>query len=459
MLQHGKRNTPMKQMTLVAFLQAQNCSNYVGSWRHPATMQDYLRPEYYQRIARTLEAGCFHMAFFDDRLAMPDILGHDHAEAVRNGIRVVKLDLISILTAMGLATSKLGLGGTYSTTYYEPFHVARVFATLDHMLGGRAAWNVVTSLNDSEAHNMGADDHLEHDLRYDRADEFMEIVLSHWDSWGDDAIIQDRESGVFADAAKVRRLDHKGKWFKSRGPFTVPRTPQGRPVLIQAGQSGRGKNFAARWGDLVFVIYPNMEVAKRGYSGFKEQVAASGRDPVTVRICPAVYSIVGETEAAAQEKRALIDGLAKPVDGLSLLSEALNYDFASKGLDDAFTDDELAGIKGLQALRDRVVAASGKRNPTLRDFVDITGRGTIREFPVFCGTPKRVADEMQAWVEGGACDGFVLAATHMPGTYEEFVRLVVPELQRRCVFGREFTGATVRANLGLPLAAPFDWQR
>jgi FMN-dependent oxidoreductase (nitrilotriacetate monooxygenase family) len=449
----------MKQMTLVAFLQAQNCSNYVGSWRHPATMQDYLRPEYYQRIARTLEAGCFHMAFFDDRLAMPDILGHDHAEAVRNGIRVVKLDLISILTAMGLATSKLGLGGTYSTTYYEPFHVARVFATLDHMLGGRAAWNVVTSLNDSEAHNMGADDHLEHDLRYDRADEFLEVVLSHWDSWGDDAIIQDRESGIFADATKVRRLDHKGKWFKSRGPFTVPRTPQGRPVLIQAGQSGRGKSFAARWGDLVFVIYPNMEVAKRGYRDFKEQVAASGRDPATVRICPAVYCIVGETEAAAEEKRALIDGLAKPVDGLSLLSEALNYDFASKALDDAFTDDELAGIKGLQALRDRVVASSGKRNPTLRDFVEITGRGTIREFPVFCGTPKRVADEMQAWLEGGACDGFVLAATHMPGTYEEFVRLVVPELQRRGVFRKKFTGTTLRENLGLPRAAPFDWQR
>jgi FMN-dependent oxidoreductase (nitrilotriacetate monooxygenase family) len=449
----------MKQMTLVAFLQAQNCSNYVGSWRHPATMQDYLRPEYYQRIARTLEAGCFHMAFFDDRLAMPDILGHDHAEAVRNGIRVVKLDLISILTAMGLATSKLGLGGTYSTTYYEPFHVARVFATLDHMLGGRAAWNVVTSLNDSEAHNMGADDHLEHDLRYDRADEFLEVVLSHWDSWGDDAIIQDRESGLFADATKVRRLDHKGKWFKSRGPFTVPRTPQGRPVLIQAGQSGRGKSFAARWGDLVFVIYPNMEVAKRGYRDFKEQVAASGRDPATVRICPAVYCIVGETEAAAEEKRALIDGLAKPVDGLSLLSEALNYDFASKALDDAFTDNELAGIKGLQALRDRVVSSSGKRNPTLRDFVDITGRGTIREFPVFCGTPKRVADEMQAWLEGGACDGFVLAATHMPGTYEEFVRLVVPELQRRGVFRKEFTGTTLRENLGLPRAEPFDWQR
>lgn len=449
----------MKEMALVAFLQAQNCSNYVGSWRHPATMQDYLRPEYYQRIARTLEAGCFHMAFFDDRLAMPDILGHDHGEAVRNGIRVVKLDLISILTAMGLATSRIGLGATYSTTYYEPFHVARVFATLDHMLGGRVAWNVVTSLNDSEAHNMGADDHLEHDLRYDRADEFMEVVLSHWDSWADDAFIQDRDSGIFADPAKVTRLDHKGKWFKSRGPFTVPRTPQGRPVLIQAGQSGRGQSFAARWSDLVFVIYQNMEIAKRGYRTFKDHVAASGRDPATVRICPAVYCIVGETEAAAQEKRALIDSLAKPVDGLSLLSEALNYDFASKGLDEAFTDAELAGIKGLQVVRDRVVAASGKRNPTLRDFVEISGRGTIREFPVFCGAPKQVADQMQAWVEGDACDGFVLAATHMPGSYEEFVRLVVPELQRRGVFRKEYQGTTLRDNLGLPRAAPFDWKR
>ncbi len=449
----------MKEMALVAFLQAQNCSNYVGSWRHPATMQDYLRPEYYQRIARTLEAGCFHMAFFDDRLAMPDILGHDHGEAVRNGIRVVKLDLISILTAMGLATSRIGLGATYSTTYYEPFHVARVFATLDHMLGGRVAWNVVTSLNDSEAHNMGADDHLEHDLRYDRADEFMEVVLSHWDSWADDAFIQDRDSGIFADPAKVTRLDHKGKWFKSRGPFTVPRTPQGRPVLIQAGQSGRGQSFAARWSDLVFVIYQNMDIAKRGYRTFKDHVAASGRDPATVRICPAVYCIVGETEAAAQEKRALIDSLAKPVDGLSLLSEALNYDFASKGLDEAFTDAELAGIKGLQVVRDRVVAASGKRNPTLRDFVEISGRGTIREFPVFCGAPKQVADQMQAWVEGDACDGFVLAATHMPGSYEEFVRLVVPELQRRGVFRKEYQGTTLRDNLGLPRAAPFDWKR
>lgn len=447
------------QMTLVAFLQAQNCSNYPGSWRHPATMQDYLSAEYYQRIARTLEAGRFHMAFFDDRLALPDMLGNDHTEAVRHGIRVVKLDLISILTAMGLATSRLGLGATYSTTYYEPYHVARVFATLDHLLGGRVAWNVVTSLNDSEAHNMGEEEHLEHDLRYDRADEFMEVVLGHWDSWADDAIVQDRASGLFADPTKVRRLDFHGRWFRSRGPFTVPRTPQGRPVLIQAGQSGRGQRFAAQWGDLIFVLYPSIDVGRKVYRAFKDQVATAGRDPAKVRVCPAVYCVVGETEAAAREKRALIESLAKPIDGLALLSEVLNYDFAKKGLDEPFTDEELAGIKGLQAIRDRVVAQSGKANPTLRDFVEISGRGTIREFPVFCGTPARVAEEMEAWFAEEACDGFVLAATHMPGAYEDFVRLVVPELQRRGSFRRDFTGVTLRENLGLPRAEPFDWRR
>src|SRR5215210_2583581 len=219
-----------RQMTLVAFMQAQNCTNLPSSWRHAATAPDFMTAEYYQRIARTLEDGKFHLAFFDDRLAMPDRYGDDHTECVRHGVRVVKMDLVPLMTAMGLATRHLGIGGTYSTTYYEPFHVARVFATLDHMLGGRTAWNVVTSLNDSEAANFGQAAHLDHDARYDRADEFMEAVLGHWDSWEDDAILFDRERRVFADPAKVHRLEHEGRWFRTRGPFTVPPTPQGRPV-------------------------------------------------------------------------------------------------------------------------------------------------------------------------------------------------------------------------------------
>ncbi len=448
----------MRQMALVAFLQAQNCSNYPASWRHAATAQDFLTAEYYQRIARTLEAGRFHLAFFDDRLAMPDRYGDDFAESVRHGIRVVKMDLVPLLTAMGLATRHLGIGGTYSTTYYEPFHVARVFATLDHMLGGRAAWNVVTSLNDSEAANFGQAQHLAHDARYDRADEFMEAVLGHWDTWEDDAILLDRATGVFADPAKVHRLDHRGRWFSTRGPFTVPRTPQGRPVIIQAGQSGRGRRFAARWGELIFVIQPNRESAERGYREFKAEVARAGRDPEQVKVTPAVYCVVGETRAMAEDKTAYIERLAHPLDALVLLSEVLNYDFAARGLDAPFTDAELASISGLQAIRDRVVRLSGKPNPTTRDFIEHSGRGTLRELPRFVGAPGEVADELEAWFTGGACDGFVLAATHMPGAYEDFVHLVVPELQRRGLFQREYAGATLRENLGLPRAARNDWR-
>ena len=212
----------MRQMTLVGFLQAQNCSNFVGSWRHPEAAPDFTSAAYYQRIARILEDGRFHLGFFDDRLAMPDRFGGDHAHTVENGIRCVKLDPVTVLTVMGMVTSRLGLGSTYSTTYYEPFHVARVFATLDLMSAGRAAWNVVTSVNDGEALNMGLAQHMAHDERYDRADEFMEVVLGHWDSWEDDALVVDKAAGLFAHPEKVHRLDHQGKFFRSRGPFTVP---------------------------------------------------------------------------------------------------------------------------------------------------------------------------------------------------------------------------------------------
>lgn len=438
-----------RQMTLVAFMQAQNCSNYPASWRHPQTMPDFMTPQYYQRIARTLEEGRFDMCFFDDRLAMPDRYGDDYEEAVRHGIRVVKMDLISIMTAMGLATKNLGIGGTYSTTYFEPFHVARVFATLDLMIGGRAAWNVVTSLNNSEALNFSQTEHLGHDLRYDRADEFMEVVLGHWNTWEKDAIKLDRDGGVFADPKKVHRLDHKGKFFRSRGPFTVPRSPQGHPVLVQAGQSGRGKTFAARWGELIFVIFANLAMGQKTYADFKQQVKAAGRDPDKVKLAPLIYAVPGETKTIAEDKAALIDNLAHPMDSLALLSEVLNFDFASKPMDEPFTEEELKSISGLQAIRDRVVNLSGKPNPTTRDFVKYSGRGTIREVPTFVGTAQSVADQMEEWFNGGACDGFVLGATHMPGAYEDFVRLVVPELQRRGIFRKEYPGTTLRDTLGL----------
>ena len=445
----------MRQMTMVAFLQAQNCSNFVGSWRHPDAAPDFTSAEYYRRIGRILEAGKFHLGFFDDRLAMPDRYGGNHEHTVANGIRCVKMDPITVLTVMGMATERLGLGATCSTTYYEPFHVARTFQTLDLMTNGRAAWNVVTSLNDSEAMNMGQDLHLEHDLRYDRADEFMQVVMGHWDSWEDGAIVLDKETGLFADPKKVHRLDHRGQFFNSRGPFTVPRSAQGHPVLIQAGQSGRGRRFAARWAELIFVAYHGIENGKRDYKIMKDEVAAAGRDPEDFKIAAAVYPVVAETRAEAEDRVALIDSLPKDIDRLSLLSEILNFDFATKGIDEPFSDEEIASISGVQTMRDRVMAVSGKTNPTTRDFIDISGRGTFHEHTRLIGTAKDVADGLEQWFVERACDGFVVAASHVPGAYEDFVRFVVPELQRRGLYHKDYAGVTLRENLGLarPLAA------
>jgi FMN-dependent oxidoreductase (nitrilotriacetate monooxygenase family) len=444
----------MRRMILVGFLQAQNCTNIASSWRHPASRPDSWSPEFYRHIGRVLEEGRFHLGFFDDRLSMPDMYGRDHAHTVAHGIRCVKLDAVTVLTVMGMATERLGLGATYSTTYYEPFHVARVFATLDLMTHGRAAWNVVTSLNDGEAQNMGRDEVIDHDLRYDRADEFLEIVLGHWDTWEDGAIVQDKASGLFAHPDKVHRLDHRGRFFASRGPFTVPRSAQGQPVIIQAGQSGRGRRFGARWGEVIFVVYPNIEAGRRDYTAFKAEVARAGRDPEHVKVTQLVNTVVAATRAEAEDKWAGIDKLPLEIDALSLLSEALNFDFARKGMDEAFTDAELAEMSGLQGIRDRVLAVN--KNPTVREFIKISGRGRVHN-PIV-GGPKEVADRLEEWFAAPACDGFVVSATHVPGAYEDFVRHVVPELQRRGLFRREFEGTSLRENLGVPVPARGAWR-
>jgi len=369
----------MRQIHLVAFLQAQNCTTLPAAWRHPDARTDTYSPAYYKHIARVLEAGKFDVGFFDDRLAMPDMYSGDHAHTVENGIRCVKLDAVTCLMTMAAATERLGLGATYSTTYYEPFHVARLFQTIDLMTEGRAAWNVVTSVNDNEARNMGRGDHvIEHDTRYDRADEFMEIVHGHWDSWDDDAIVADKVNNLYAHPDKVRRIDYQGQFMSSRGPFTVPRSPQGHPVVMQAGMSGRGQRFAARWGELLFVSYGKLADGKESYRRQKEAAAALGRDPDTMKIASLFYPMVAETRAEAEDKKAAYDKLPNEMDQLSLLSEALNYDFAKKGLDEAFTDEEIAGITGMQSMRDRVIQA-GYPNPTVRDFMRVTGRGLLHE--------------------------------------------------------------------------------
>jgi FMN-dependent oxidoreductase (nitrilotriacetate monooxygenase family) len=444
-------------MVLIGFLQAQNCTNLPSSWRHPESRTDFTSAAYYREIACVLEAGKFHLAFFDDRLAMPDRYGGDHAHTVEHGIRCVKMDPIVVLMVMATATRRLGVGATYSTTYYEPFHVARLFATLDLMTDGRAAWNVVTSLNDGEALNMGRAEVMEHDLRYERADEFMEVVLGHWDAWDDDALVVDKVGGRFADPDKVRRLDHNGPFFESRGPFTVPRSAQGHPVIIQAGQSGRGRRFAGQWGEIIFATAPNIELGKRGYAALREEAARAGRDPdEAMRICNLVLPISAETKLEADDKLAAIEALSLEIDQLSLLSEALNFDFATKGIDEPFSEDELASISGLQTLRDRVLSLSGKTNPTVRDFLEISRRGRP-EHPIV-GGPREVADTLEELFTERVCDGFVVAATHVPGAYVDFVRYVVPELQRRGLFHTDYTGPTLRENLGLARPAVGAWR-
>jgi FMN-dependent oxidoreductase (nitrilotriacetate monooxygenase family) len=437
----------VKQMALVGFMQAGNATVYAGSWRHPATEHRFLDADYYQNLGRTLEAGCFDMMFFDDRLAMPGIYGGSVAEAVRHGARPVKLDLSIVLGVIAGVTRSIGLGATYSTTYYSPFHVARTFATLDHLTGGRAAWNVVTSVNDSEAQNYGVDQVLDHDARYDRADEFLEATTGLWDSWEDDALILDRANGIFADPDKVHELNYDGDWFKVRGPLTVPRSPQGRPVLLQAGSSGRGRDFAARWAEVVFTGDPSIEVARAHFKDQKERIAEGGRDPDSVKMLPMAYTVLGESTAQAQEREQMfLNDFVDPMASLTLLSELMNYDFSGLALDTPISDELIESVSGIRGLVQNLRTHIGG-TITLADLAG--HRATLLQGPRFVGTGAEVADQMEEWFNTDACDGFVIAATHSPGAYEDVVRLAVPELQRRGVFRDRYTGATLRENLGL----------
>jgi FMN-dependent oxidoreductase (nitrilotriacetate monooxygenase family) len=436
-----------RQMALVGFLQAGNATVYAGSWRHPATEHGFLTAGYYEKLGRTLEEGCFDMLFFDDRLAMPGIYGGSVAEAVRHGARPVKLDLSIVLGVIAAVTRDIGIGATYSTTYYQPFHVARTFATLDHLSGGRAAWNVVTSVNDSEARNFGVRQALGHDERYDRADEFMEAAVALWDSWDDDALVLDREAGLFADPAKVHQLDFEGTWFSTAGPLTVPRSPQGRPVLMQAGSSGRGRDFAARWAEVIFTGDPGVDIARAHYKDQKDRIAEDGRDPASVRILPMAYTVVGESTAHAQEReQAFLDDFVDPMASLTLLSELMNHDFAGMPLDTVITDELIESVQGIRGLTKNMRDHIGG-DVTLADLAG--HRATLLQGPRFVGTGREVADQMEEWFDTGACDGFAVAATHSPGAYEDVVRMVVPELQRRGVFRERYTGSTLRENLGL----------
>ena len=439
--------SPGDQLALVAFMQAGNASVYSGSWRHPATEHRYLDASYYADLGRLLERGRFDLMFFDDRLAMPGIYGGSVADAVRYGARPVKLDLSVVLGVISQVTSRIGLGATYSTTYYPPYHVARTFATLDHLSGGRAAWNVVTSVNDREAQNFGVSQHMSPTERYDRADEFLEAVVGLWDTWEDGALIHDRANGIYADPDKVHELNHHGTHFDVRGPLTVPRSPQGRPVVLQAGSSGRGRDFAARWAELIFTGDPNIDIARNHYADQKKRIAEFGRDPDAVKICPMAYTVIGESEAhAAEMEQMFLNDLVHPMASLTLLSELMNYDFSTHDLDEVVTDELVEKSTGIRGLVQNMRLNIGG-TVRIRDLAN--HRATLLQGPRFVGTATQVVDQMEEWFTTEACDGFVVAATHLPGAFEDVVRMVVPELQRRGLHRKEYAGSTLREHLGL----------
>jgi FMN-dependent oxidoreductase (nitrilotriacetate monooxygenase family) len=416
-------------MILSAFCSASATKSGTSGWTHAYAEPDFLSGRYYAKLARTVEGAGFDMMFFDDRLAMPAAYGASHRAAVEKGSRVVKLDPIAILGIASAVTERIGLGATYSTTYHNPFHIARVFASLDHLSGGRAIWNIVTSLNDDEARNFGHTEHIDPNARYDKADEFMAVVTGLWETWSRDAVKLDRETGIYADPEQVGRLDFKGKHYSSRGPLTVPRAPQGWPTLLQAGQSGRGQQFAATWADLTFTSPHTLERAQKQYTTLRELTGQAGRDPEDVKVMPAIRVVVGETTEVAKEKEAYIHSRVDPIEELISMSETANFDFSILPADRKITNEVVNSVTGSRGILEAQLAgaraALGDDPTPMQLGLFVGGRASSS----FVGNGREVAEQMAEWFQSAACDGFAVLPTHSPGAFEDFGRLVMPHLR------------------------------
>ena len=383
--------------------------------------------------------------FFADLLAAPGRFGNDITEPLRRGTQATAtLDPSIVAASIAAVTTKLGVAITKSATYFHPYELARIFASLDHITQGRVAWNIVTSLSQSEAQNFGHAEHLDHEFRYQRAEEFVQTTLELWQSWDPDALVLDKASGVFADPGRIRRIEHDGEHFQTRGPLNVPHSPQGRPVLIQAGASSTGKDFAARWAEAIFEIDPTPEGRCAYYDDIKSRASDAGRNPDHVLIFPAFIPFIGETESIAREKQAFHNELADPVSGLITLSVHTDHDFSQYDLDAPVEDVTVSGTQGLFDTARRVAE---RDNLTLRDIGKWYAQGVL--LPQFVGTAEQVADQIEASFTAGEADGFMVSAAQTPGTFNDFVDAVVPELQRRGLFRTEYTGSTLREHLGL----------
>ncbi len=430
-------------MHFVAFLLAGPTAHHHGAWRHPEADLGVFTPQWHEHIARVLEQGKFDSLFFADILGLYDLYGSSFATILRYGGQMGLLDPIPLLAIMARATSRIGLGATLSTTFNAPYHLARSLGTLDLLSGGRVAWNVVASHGHLEAQNFGLDELPARGVRYDFADEVTEAVCRLWESWDADALVLEKRRGVYADPDKVHYVNYQGRWIKTRGPLTVPRSPQGRPVIMQAGSSPRGRDFAARWGELVFTLQHSKADMLAFYQDLKARVIAQGRTAEDCLILPSIDVIVGETDAIARERQAFVNELVQTEVGLAQMSGHIGVDLSHYPADQKLTDMQMeAGSRGsLDVILQGTEAQGLTLGEAARRFA------TSELCPQIVGSPETIADQLQDLFEAQACDGFILTPTLMPGMFEQFVRAVVPVLQERGLFRRDYAGKTLREHL------------
>ena len=423
-----------RKMRLLGSLITGPTVQHHGMWRHPDTQNRFLEAGYYEEVARLLEHGRFDGCFFPDAQGLPETHDGSHVSMLEHGGGLTLLDPLPLLAIMSRVTTRLGLGATVSATHVPPYHLARTLATLDLLTNGRIAWNVVTSTSAIEAQNFGADSVQQRIGRYDRADEVLEACFALWGSWDADALIMDKAGGRFADGSKIRSANYLGKWLRSRGPLTVPRSPQGHPVIMQAGASDRGRDFAARWAEMIFTVQGNTRSMIAFYDDIKSRMEKFGRRPDQCVILPSIDVIVGETQSIAREKQAYANELATEAQGLATMSFHLGMDLSQLPLDEPLVDVQLA--EGSRGMLDVVMQSSQDEKLTLRQAAK---RYAVAPFsPQVVGSPTQVADELQHYFEAGGCDGYIVKPTTAPGTFEQMVRLVIPELQRRGIFRNEY---------------------
>lgn len=417
-------------------------SLHTGAWRYPGAYADAnFNFKHLKAFAQKLEAAKFDAFFMADHLAVLNM----PVEALKRSHTVTSFEPFTLLSALAAVTDKIGLAATASTTFDEPYHIARRFASLDHISQGRAAWNIVTTSNPDSALNFGKDEHVEHGERYKRAREFYDVVTGLWDSFADDAFIRDQESGIFFDPSKMHVLDHHGDDFNVRGPLNIARPVQGWPVIVQAGQSEPGRQLAAETAEVVFCAPRDIVESKKLYSDLKSRLAAAGRAPSSLKILPAAFIVLGDSLEEAKRKRAKLDSLVHYDSGIASLSIALGHDVSGFDPDDYLP--QIPETNASKSGRAQVLKLAEEEKLTVRQLAQRYGSYSGL---AFVGTVESVADEMQKWLEEDASDGFTVVFPFLPQGLDDVAERLVPELQRRGIFRTDYEGSTLREHLGLP---------